>query len=79
LTIENFSYSEWRVDARGFPIELLGTAPDLETAVDVADAMGPGYIAGTWTTVTDRFRPKLLEGPSRAGFFFMLRRMVNAT
>ncbi|SJM35632.1 hypothetical protein BQ8482_90007 [Mesorhizobium delmotii] len=36
------------VDERGLPVEWIGKAPDIETAVYAAECMGPGYVAGTW-------------------------------
>ncbi|MER9883896.1 hypothetical protein [Mesorhizobium sp. M0118] len=38
-----------RVNAKGQPIELIGTTTDLETAMEAAAAMGDGFVAGTWS------------------------------
>ena len=37
-----------RLDERGWPIEIVWEAPDIETAIELAEALGPNYTAGTW-------------------------------
>ena len=43
-----YVYGVSRVNERGLPIEVIGTTPDLEAAMDAAEALGPNYVTGTW-------------------------------
>ncbi|MER9900093.1 hypothetical protein [Mesorhizobium sp. M0130] len=38
-----------RVNERGVPVQFIGRMADFETAARAANAMGPDYVAGTWT------------------------------
>ncbi len=42
-------YGISRMNERGIPVEVVGTAPDLQAAIDAAEIMGDDYVAGTWS------------------------------